>query len=43
MSSACFVVCPECQRLMIGQRHGSDVYPQPHNCTPTPDENGDKR
>lgn len=30
--AATFVTCPDCGRLMIGQRHGTDVYPQPHLC-----------
>lgn len=32
MSGATFVNCPDCGRLMLGQRHGDDVFPQPHKC-----------
>lgn len=33
MSAATFVACPECGRLMLGQRaYGGVVYPQPHKC-----------
>lgn len=27
-----FVHCPDCGRLMIGQKIGNAVYPQPHLC-----------
>lgn len=32
MSGAHFVTCSRCQRLMLGQTHGGQVYPQPHEC-----------
>lgn len=30
--SAVFVTCPGCGQLMLGQRSGQTVYPQPHQC-----------
>lgn len=32
MTGATFVRCPECQRLMLGQRVQDLIYPQPHDC-----------
>lgn len=32
MTGATFVICPGCDRLMLGQRLGEAIYPQPHGC-----------
>lgn len=38
MSGARFVTCPQCRRLMLGQRNGADIYPQPHACIKTTED-----
>lgn len=44
--SARFVICPRCERAMLGQLVNGRTYPQPHDCTRpttrTPEESPDE-